>query len=406
MNLEQIVQQILLMRHDLSREDVLKKIYEKKRSAEDYFLDEVAARIVASELGVEIQGGEEAFHADMDVKDLVSGLNDVTLVGRVIAVYPTQTFPRADLTEGKVARLLLSDKAGGTLTLVLWDDKVSMAKARKIKQGQIIRVLHGYVREGMDGKLELHLGKKGDVEASPSDIVESDYPQITALVDKIGELTPAKKRTNVLGVVMEVFSSSEFKRSDGTGGKVRRLRLKDDTGETTVVFWNEKVSELGEVKSDDQLRIINARVKTQPDGRIEVHVEKATQIEKLVSSVTPPTVSLSETTNKIAELKEGGPITVEGLLASTPNVREVTTAQKETVLVAAFDLADDTGKIRVSLWRKQAELGKTLSAGTRIRLKNVYAKRGFSNLLELVSRTSTTVEIVSKPEEGAQNKTE
>jgi hypothetical protein len=82
-DLENIVQQILLTRRDLTREEVLKKIYEKKRSAEDYFLDEVAARIVAVELGVEVQGENEAFNGEIKTKDLVSGLNDVTIPERL-----------------------------------------------------------------------------------------------------------------------------------------------------------------------------------------------------------------------------------------------------------------------------------------------------------------------------------
>jgi len=397
-DLEQIVQQILMVRHDLTREEVLKKIYEKKRSAEDYLLDEVAARLVASELGVEIPSAEDTFHAEIAVKDLVSGLNDVTVVGRVIIVYPVQTFPRPDLTEGKVARLLLSDKTG-VFRLVLWNDKIHLVESGKIRPGQIIRVLHGYVREGIDGKLELHFGNKGDLEVSPSDMVESDYPQIIDFIDKIEELTLKSKRANVLGLVQEVFQQSEFKRPNGTVGKVKRLRLKDDTDETTLVFWNERVDELGEVKQGDCLRIMNARVKTQPDSRMELHVEKATQIEKLTGQALPSPIAQSEAIRKIADLKkEGGPFNIEATVASTPNVREVTTTQKEKVLVVSLDLADDTGKIRMSLWRKQAELGKEWSAGTRIRVKNAYAKKGFSNLLELVSRASTTIEVLSKPQ--------
>jgi len=399
MDLEQIVQRILLTRRDLTRDEVLKLIYEKKRSAEGYFLDEVAARIVASELGVEIPHQEQAFKSEISVDDLVSGLNDVTLTARVIFVYPIQTFSKPDLSQGKVARLLLADKSG-SLRLVLWNDKVSLVEAGEIKQGNIVRVLHGYVREGLDGKLELHLGQRGDVQVSPQDVIDSDYPSIERFIDKIGNLAPKNRKASVLGAVYDVYPVSEFKRKDGSSGKVRRLRLRDETGEVFVVFWNEKVDELGEVTIDDQLRIMNARVKTQPDGRIELHVEKATQIEKLVGQApSPPPVVPSEVTHKIADLKqEGGSFTIEATVASTPNVREVTTAQQEKVRVASFDLEDDTGKIRMSLWRKHAEIGKDLSVGTRVRIKDAYAKKGFSNLLELVSRTSTIIEIVSKPE--------
>lgn len=395
-DLEQIVEQILLARRDLSREDVLKKIIEKKRMAEDYFLDDVAARMVASELGVDIPNAQDPFHSEITVKDIVSGLNDVSLIGRVIIIYPVQTFSRADLTEGKVARMLLADKTG-SLRIVLWDEKISMVESGKIQQGQIVRVLHAYVREAIDGKLELHLGRKGDIEVSPPKVAESNYPQINDFVDKIAHITTRKKRANIIGLANEVFPPSEFERSNGATGKVRRIRLRDDTGQITLVLWNERVDEVGEVNRGDCLRVMDARVKSQPDGRVELHAENATQIARLTGQDVPQSLTQSEATKKIAELKEGGPINIEATIASAPDVREVTTAQNEKVLVTSFDLTDDTGKIRISLWRNHAQLGRELPTGTRIRIKNVYVKRGFSNLLELSSRTATIVEVVSKP---------
>jgi replication factor A1 len=391
-DLEQVVERILVTRRDLSREEVLKRIYEKKRSAEDYLLDDVAARIVASELGVDMPQKEDSFKSEITTDDLVSGLNDVTLTARVITAFPVQTFSKADFTEGKVARLLLADKKG-TLRLVLWNDKIGLVEEGEIKQGHIVRVLHGYVREGLDGKLELHLGQKGEVQVSPSDVVENNYPQIDSFIDKIGSLTQKNRNANVLGVVNDVYPVSEFKRKDGSAGKVRRLRLKDETGEISAVFWNEKVDALGEVQRNSSIRIMNARVKTQLDGRLELHVESSAQIEKLEGQELKLALTTSNVTRKIAQLKEeGGPFTVEATVASAPDVREVTTFQQEKVLLASFDVEDDTGKIRVTLWRKQAEQAKTLQAGTHIRLVNIYAKKGFSNLLELTSRNPTTVE--------------
>ncbi len=406
MDLESIVQQILVARRDLSREELLKRIYEKKRSAENYFLDEVAARIVAAELGVEIQNEEEAFPSEIAIKNLVSGLNDVTIIARVIAVYPTQTFSRNDSTEGKVARSLLADDTG-TIRLVLWDDKIELVETGKLQQGQIIRVLHGYVRESFDGKLELHLGKKGDVEIRPPNADESRFPRIADFIDKIEQITPDKRKANVLGQVTQVFPASEFTRKDGTKGKVKRVRLKDETGDTTIVIWNERVDELNTMSEGDQLRIINARVKTGLDSRVELHVGNSTQIQKISGQATSPS-AVPEAVRKIADFKtEGGPFTIEATVASTPTIKEVTTSRGENVLLATFDLADETGKIGITLWRKQAELARDVAVGAQIRIKNIYVKRGFSNLLELVSRSSTTIETTSQPETSpAENKPE
>lgn len=393
MDLEQIVQRILLVRRDLTREEVLKRIYEKKRSAEGYFLDDAAARIVAFELGVEIPKDEaETSWTELSIEKLVSGLNDVTVTGRVIIVYPAQTFSRQDLTEGKVARLLIADKTG-TLKTVLWDDKVSLIEDDEIASGQIIRVLHGYVREGLDGKHELYVGTRGEIQISPPNVVESEYPPITSFMEKISAITGKRKKTNVLGVVQRVYPASEFKRANGTRGKVRRLQLRDETGQITVVFWNLKVDDLGDVETGDHLRIMNARVKELAGDLVELHVEKATQIKKVTEKL--PSYEPKKT-KRIVDIKEGeGPLTIEAKILTTPTVREVTTSRKEKIKVANFDVTDGTGRINVSLWRQFAEFVKELSPGTRILLKNVYAKRGFADQLELTTRASTKIEVLS-----------
>lgn len=515
MDLEQIVQQILMAKRDLSRKEVLKKIYEKKRSSEDYFLDEVAARIVAAELGIKVSG--EFVPKAIKIKDLVSGLSDVTLIGRVIIIHPIQTFSRPDLTKGKVTRLLLADKTG-TLRVVLWNDKIIPIEDGKIRQDQIIEVSHGYMREGLDGKLELNIGERGEVKIAHRGITEAEYPAINDFVDKIGNLIVKNKATSVVGLVQDVYPTSEFKRQNGTIGKVRRLRLRDNTGKITAVFWNEKVNELGEVKRDEHLRIMNAKVKETINGGLELHIDHSTQIQKLVESeisihiqpfelvkinelqlkindvsflarvtkitdikefkrpngetgkiatlelmdatgtvqlnlwnekaemasqiqvgdvvlcenaytrqrlgktqvnlrakgslkINPPMQeslslppfnplkdSFQEEKAKIADIQnEGGPFTIEATVATTPTIREIVTSRNEKVLVAFFDIADEAGKIRVSLWRQLAEIAKQFTIGTRIVIKNVYAKKGFSNLVELISHKSTIVEIKSNP---------
>ena len=508
MSLEEIIQQILSSQKDLTRKEVLRRIEEKKEAAEGYFTDETAARIVAQEFGVEVS--RETFRPEVLIRDMVSGLNDVTVVGRVIIIYPLQTFTRPDKTEGKVARLLIADKSG-TVRIVLWDDKASLVEAGKVDQGQIIKFLHGYVREGLDGKLELHVGFRGGVQISPPAITESDYPPITQFLEKIGKITRKHKKVNILGVVQSVYPPSEFRRRNGTYGKVMRLELRDDTGQIIAVLWNEKVDELRDVKKGDHMQIMNARIKERLDGGLELHVENATHIETLTE--TPPDYELTlalpaqfvkvkelgpgmrdvnilarvvhvgevrefkrsssevghvstlvikdetesvrlnlwedkatlseqiragdvvlakgaytrerlgkidlnvgkrgsvalnpaateseklppytEEKVKIADIKEeGGPITIEGTVTLTPTIREVATSEEEKVAVASFELADDTGKIRVSVWRKLVSTVKDVSAGTRIQIKNAYIRRGFSNQLELTSRMLTSIEIL------------
>jgi replication factor A1 len=160
-SLEQIVNRILSSRSDLNRQEIMKRIEEKKRDARDFLTDETAARIAASELGVKIV--KKPFRLKIQIQDLVSGLTDVTVAGHVVTVYPPKTFTRRDFTEGKIASLVVKDESG-TLRVVLWDNKADIIEKGKIQREQQIRISHGYVREGRDGKPELHLGQRGSIK--------------------------------------------------------------------------------------------------------------------------------------------------------------------------------------------------------------------------------------------------
>jgi len=502
MGLDEVVQRILSIRKGLTREEVLRLVEEKKREAEGYFTDEGAARVVASDLGVDVP--QKPFRSKVLIRDLVSGLSDVTVTGRVITVYSPRVFPRSDGTRGKVARLLIADESG-TLRVALWDEKADLVEAGKIEGGQIIRFSHGYTREGLDGRLELHMGMRGDIQFSPPEVVEKEYPPVTNFFQKIGDITKEHRRVNILGVVERVNPPSTFKRRDGTEGKVQRAQLRDESGRITVVFWDQKAEELGDVGKGAYLQVMDADVKRNVDGQLEIHTRNGTQIEKItggssrlgplpprflkIGELKPKTRDIDllarvthtgeirefprrygemgrvaillvgdetgsirlnlwedkvETAKKIQvgdilllqgaytrkrfgelnlnlgqtgsltlnpniaeaeglrllegritpikELKaEGGPITVEGTIATTPTIREIVTARGQRVKVASLDLEDETGKIRVSLWRNLADQVENLKAEDKIRIENAYVKRGLSGQLELTSSILTKV---------------
>lgn len=370
-------------------------IEEKKKTAEGYFTDEVAARIVALELRVEVPWWKP-FRPEVLIQDLVSGLNDVTVIGRVITVYPVQTFTRPDRTEGRVMRLLIADKTG-TSRVVLWDDKTSLAEPSKIKRGQIIKVSHGYVREGLDGKLELHVGRRGEVQVSPSGVVEGKYPA-RAQITKVQELKPNMRDADVLARVVHAGEVREFKRPSGEKGQVSTLLIRDETGTISLNLWDEKAP-LSERIHPGDIVLAEEAYTRERFGRVNLNIGRRGTLslnpELTEAKKLPP---YEEATVKIAEVKEGGPFTVRGTVAETPTIREVVTARGEKVTVASFELTDDTGKIRVSAWRRLADLVKDLTAGTQIEIKNAYAKKGFGDQLELTTRTFTSVEVLSKSE--------
>jgi replication factor A1 len=382
-----MIEQILSSGAASSREEVWQKIRGKKKAAGGFLTDETAARLVASELGVEVEQ-QDAYSMEFPIGDLVFGLNNVSVVGRVVFVYPLQGYTRKNGVESQFARLIVADKTG-MLRVLLWDDKASLVRDGKVRRGQIVRVLHGYVREARDGQLELHLGNRGEFQINPQNAKEEDYPVAESFLERIGKLMKSKKKASVVGMVEDVSSLKAFQREDKTEGKVLRLTLKDASGRITVVFWNSKADAFKDLRVGERLQVIDARIKERIDGRLELHVEDRAYVERL-----PPFV---EEFSKISGLvTEGGPITVEGVVETKPVKREVSTAKGEKVLVTSFELEDDSGRVWFSAWRRHADVAEHLAVGARVRLKNVYVRRGFGDAFELATRVSSQIEVVKE----------
>ncbi|MCW4020236.1 MAG: OB-fold nucleic acid binding domain-containing protein [Candidatus Bathyarchaeota archaeon] len=243
-------------------------IEEKERDAKGFLTRESAARAVAAELGV--QSSEVYFERRVSIKDLVSGLGDVTVTGRVILVGRQRKFVRSDGEKGRLRRLFVVDGTG-EMKVVLWNDKANMPNMEKLTD-RIVRFSHGYVRRGFDGGNELNIGSRGGLEIAPPNVSEDEFPPLTSFFKKIGEITGKENSVDVLGTVERIYPVSTFKRKDGSEGKVRRLELKDDSGGITVVLWNRKADELCEIEGGRYLEILRAKVKESANGYLELHV--------------------------------------------------------------------------------------------------------------------------------------
>ena len=161
MELDAIINKIISLNPEINRQEIIEMIKNKKIKSGNFLTDETAARIIASDLGIKIV--KPPIELKIQIKDLISGLNDVSLVVKLISVFPPKTFKRRDWTEGKFATLLVSDKSG-TLRVVLWDKNADLIETGMIQKDQIIQISHGYVREGLGGKPELHMGNKGKIK--------------------------------------------------------------------------------------------------------------------------------------------------------------------------------------------------------------------------------------------------
>ena len=383
---EEIIGQIRSKHPEISEEEIAERLKKEKHRTGGFISDTTLLRMIAAQMGMETQSSDLATPT-LSVFDLVPGLGDVTVVGRVVAVFPPKTFNGE--RKGKIASLLIADELD-IVRVVMWNDKTKLVESGSVKVGQILRVSHAYAKEGRGGKVELHVGDRCKWEVDPPGVKVNKYPTISRFTTRIDQITPDQKsqKVNIIGKVKKVFPASTFEREDSSSGKVMRFILIDETGEISVVSWNEKVDEIQSIlKEDVGLQIVNAKVKKAMEQKAEIHIDSETYVATFVPE---------EEHLKIANLKDGlTHVNVEGEVATKPVIRDVKTFKKETVGLTTFELKDDTGRIWVSAWREHSNIAGKLKMGDRIMMKNAQVKKGFGEQLEISTKAKTNITVVT-----------
>lgn len=476
---ERLVGKILQERPDLSETDIRRLIDEKKQRLKGLITDLAAAYMLASEFGVKV--GETV--PKMRIADVVSGLGDVTLTGRVVFIYP--------IIEGKpikVRRILLADNSG-KIRATFWGEKI--ATIDHFREGDIVRITHAYVRPGLDGKPEINVGDRATVQINPSDANDGEYPTVHALLKKLRDVTPNDTNVFTIGMIEDRIPAKVFLRK-GREGKVARALLRDETGTIIASFWDEKADELERIDPGKWIEIKNARARRAPDGSAELRAGRSSRVEVLekppielpaytkiselkvgtrsvnvvarvvaisteripsvliddgsgtirlnlwneaagiiekvkigdvllirsanvrsrlsrlslvlgrfgsisINPSLPPSASPPPVTGrltKIIDVRNGQRnITVEGRVVESPAVRQVMTMRGEIVDVASFRVRDDTGVVRVSVWRDLVAKVRNLPVGSKLRIQNVFARIGLEGKVELSSTIFTGIKV-------------
>jgi replication factor A1 len=381
---EDIIQLILQKCPQKTREELLEKLANEETKTGNLIAEATLLRMIAAEWGTEIPQSK-VYEQKFSINHLFAGLNDVTVAGRIIAVYPAKTFEGKK--PGKYASVIISDKET-IIRVMLWNDKADLVETGDVQLGKVVRFSHGYTREGRDGKVELHMSEKSQIEIDPQDVKPEDLPIVGKFGTKIGQLKDApQKNVNLTGAVKKTFPSSTFVRTDKTEGIVKRVLIEDDTGEVMIVLWNEKATEIENMISEkDKIELINARTRIPASGETEVHADSSTFIK--ISKFEEKTSHITDLTLNSKN------VSVKGEVTDDPSFGEVKTFQGETIKLASFEVRDETGNIKVLAWREHANVASSLRKGATVILKNFYAKQGLTQKLELSTKTSSSITLV------------
>ena len=367
---EALVTEVLRNKPEISRDSLMVLVQEKKRTVgSGYLTDQGALFLIAGELGVKLQ---HMISADLTLKDLHIGANDITVVARVLAIYPVAEFKKKDGSGvGRYRRVNLFDRNGvGRLTI--WEDNEEAMKLSGIAVDAPVRVVSAYVKQGLDGKPNLNLGKRGRIELITDASIASKLAPLPALSKKVDEVQVGEMVSAVEGLAATDSKRSTFvRRDDGSNGSLTQFELKGPGDKTTrVVIWDGV--DLPEVRSGSSVRVTNLRQKNGRQGEAELHGDSATVIQMLGGD-QPKDAEAARPAHlvKVADVAKhaaSGSVDLEVMALSKGSVREVNLKDGSTAKKGEVVLGDDTGEITAVAWDEASSVIGGILAGETLRV--------------------------------------
>ncbi|MGC8812270.1 MAG: DUF2240 family protein [Candidatus Aenigmatarchaeota archaeon] len=203
---EKILEEII-KRTNISKEELEKRIFSKQEELSGLISQEGAAYLVAKELGIDLESRKR-----LEIKDIVAGMRNINIVGRVFRISNITKFKKADGGEGKVASVFIADSTG-FVRLPLWNDQVKIVEEGLLKPGSAIQVVNGIAKENIFGDVEISLGKYGsikEVEAEGLPSLEEISTSLFKRTERVSIKNLKPGNYEVKGTILHVFKNKLF----------------------------------------------------------------------------------------------------------------------------------------------------------------------------------------------------
>jgi ssDNA-binding replication factor A large subunit len=272
---------MLKQKPELNPEQIRDMIDEKKRKVgAGYLTDQGALFLVAADLGISF---ENIPKLQSSLKDIYVGAKEVTVVGRIMNVYPVHTYTKRESNEQAATRTIVVYDKDARVKVKLWDKHVGIPDEMGLQAGDIIKIIKGYVRAGLDGKPVINLGSYSAIETMRDDL---GIPSIDSLDSTIDSVTGPQDSMVITGTISGNPRVSDFVNPRGEASRSLQLQVSNDTGTRSLrtVIWNVDESRLPKVfKTGAKVRMIGVRVKhgnpQYGNGDFEIHGDEGTILQ-------------------------------------------------------------------------------------------------------------------------------
>ena len=309
---------------------------------EETFADQIIGRYVEKENKI-LTDGEE--YSSDNIGLLEDGDKDKSFVGIVTTISNPRSFETRKGNSGKVCNVDVEDKTG-KIRVVLWTENIKHLK--NISEGDIVHVGGVDIKDGYSG-LEATMRPRSVFEKA-IDADPNDYPTYTEEITPIKDVE-ADTKVNVIARITRIPPVRSYNKN-GKDGKVASLELQDASGTISYTLWNNNVDliESLDLHDGDTVKILQAQVRERNDEKSLSHWDG--RIIKGDYDVPDFVHEIS----KIGDLDDGdSDVSIIGVVTKIQDIRKfIRKSDQSEGQLRNFNITDDTGSIRVTLWGDSA----------------------------------------------------
>ena len=290
-----MVEILLERKPEISAEEIKNLVDEKKRKiGAGYLTDQGALFLVAADLGISLERNQSSLQK---LKDLYVGARDISVVGRVMSIYPTRTFMRRDNSEELHNRTITIVDGDSAIRLKLWEKRVEFPEESGLRPGDLIKLTKCYVKSGLDGKPVLNVGDMSTIEVIKEESI--DIPSLDHFARDLSDISSQTDNVVILGKISSSPRMVEYKNIRGQDSKALQLNVSNEEGTKTLrtIIWNIDESRLPKILTvGSNIRLVGVRIKQgnmqYGNSEFEIHGDEGTSFDVSNPEAEPEVLAL------------------------------------------------------------------------------------------------------------------
>ena len=287
-----------LIEAGFTKEELDRKLKVKVEEFNGFISTENALSLIADKIGLKLHSKiYQNYEQEIDFDDFTLNISDIkedsrnfVLLGKIERIFGIKNFIRKDSTPGIVGSFILNDGSSKT-KIVLWDDQVKIMKSEFFKDRILVRVVGGYTKLGFNGRIEIHVSRKGRVILSSENVDFNKFPLLSKIVisdieeQSVSNISDLQNLTGFVkkieGFILKIENFQEIDKKNGEKTFLLKLIIYDNTARIPVIIWDlNAVNCLKIINEEDHVILSKINIKFNSyTEQNEIHFTKKSNLQ-------------------------------------------------------------------------------------------------------------------------------